>query len=204
MHHLVVHPASALGYGGYLAGVSAMPKVLQVRGLTEEEAGAVRRLAQSRTEPVRSVERAGIVWRSSQGERVPAIAQELGLTEETVRHWVKRFNQQGIPGLADTARSGRPATYTPEQVGEVITAALTDPQELGQPFASWTLDRLAAYLNEARGVAMKRSRIDEILRAEGLRWRQQETWFGARPDPEFAEKRGRLSPFISSHPKAAS
>ena len=26
--------------------------------------------------------------------------------------------------------------------------------------------------------------------AEGLRWRQQETWFGKRVDPDFAAKRG--------------
>jgi len=68
---------------------------------------------------------------------------------------------------------------------------LTDPQELGLPFGSWTLDRLAAYLNAERGIAIKRSRIGEILVAEGLRWRQQETWFGERPDPAFAARRGR-------------
>jgi hypothetical protein len=50
------------------------------------------------------------------------------------------------------------------------------------------LDRLAAYVQEAKGIAMKRSRIDELLRAEGLRWRNQETWFGERVDPAFAEK----------------
>jgi len=77
-------------------------------------------------------------------------------------------------------------------VGELIATSLTDPQELGLPFGSWTLDRLAAYLNEQRGIAMQRSRIGEILQAEGLRWRQQETWFGERPDPAFAAKRGPL------------
>lgn len=35
---------------------------------------------------------------------------------------------------------------------------------------------------------MKHSRADEIFIAEGLRWRQQETWFGERVDPAFAEK----------------
>lgn len=39
---------------------------------------------------------------------------------------------------------------------------------------------------------MKRSRIGEVLVAEGLRWRKQEAWFGERPDPAFAEQRGRL------------
>jgi len=89
-------------------------------------------------------------------------------------------------------------------VGELIATSLTDPQTFGLPFGSWTLDRLAAYLNEERGIAMQRSRIGEILQAEGLRWRQQETWFGERPDPAFAAKRGRLSPSTRPHPRTVS
>jgi transposase len=103
---------------------------------------------------------------------------------------VARFNAHGLAGLADAPRSGRPATYTPEEVGELVAASLSDPQDLGLPFASWTLDRLAAYLYETKGIAIKRSRIGEILQGEGLRWRKQETWFGERPDPAFAAKRG--------------
>jgi hypothetical protein len=61
---------------------------------------------------------------------------------------------------------------------------------LGRSFASWTLDRLAAYLAEHKDITMRRSRIDELLIAEGLRWRKEETWFGERVDPAFAEKRG--------------
>ena len=76
------------------------------------------------------------------------------------------------------------------QRSAVISAALTRPSELGLPFASWTLDRLVSYLSE-QGIAMRRSRISEILIREGLRWRQDETWFGARVDPDFAEKRGQ-------------
>ena len=70
----------------------------------------------------------------------------------------------------------------------MIATALTDPKRLDLPFGSWTLDRLAAYLSEHKGIAIKRSRIDEILLAEGLRWRKHETWFGERVDPAFAEK----------------
>lgn len=73
----------------------------------------------------------------------------------------------------------------------VIATALTRPRALGLPFAAWTLDRLAAYLHEQKGITMQRSRIDEILLHEGLRWRKHETWFGERVDPAFAEKRGR-------------
>jgi transposase len=122
---------------------------------------------------------------------VAAITAALGMADGTVRLWITRFNAEGLDGLRDRRRGGRPATYTPEQVGTLIAASLTDPQDLGLPFASWTLDRLAAYLHETQGIPMQRSRIGEILQAEGLRWRQQERWFGERPDPAFAAKRGR-------------
>jgi transposase len=79
-------------------------------------------------------------------------------------------------------------------VGTVIATSLTPPDELGLPFGGWTLDRLVAYLGEVHGITMQRSRIGEILQAEGVRWRTQETWFGERPDPAFAETRGPSSP----------
>jgi hypothetical protein len=59
-----------------------------------------------------------------------------------------------------------------------------------------------AYLSE-QGVAMRRSRISEIFIQEGLKWRHEETWFGARVDPEFARKRGRSSNFTPKHRRAA-
>lgn len=82
------------------------------------------------------------------------------------------------------------APYSVEEVSEVVAAALSDPQSLGRPFASWTLDRLQAYLNEVKGIGIKRSRINDLLLREGLRWRQQESWFGERVDPDFAAKKG--------------
>jgi transposase len=194
---------------------------LRIRDLTDEENEEIKRLAHSRTAPARLVERARMVWLASQSWRVAAIAAELRVHVDTVRHWLKRFNATGLAGLQDAPRSGRPATYTPQQVGEVIVAALTDPQHLGLPFGCWTLDRLQVYLNEEKGIPIKRSRINELLIAEGLRWRSQETWFGERAtlevaadqpatpsslkkhntkerevDPDFVQKRGSSRPCI--------
>jgi transposase len=176
---------------------------LWLRDLSKEEQVVVERRAHSRTAPARQVERARIIWRASQDERAPVIAAALGLTAYTVRDWIKRFNAQGLAGLEDQPRAGRPPTYTPEQVATVIATALTAPKSLDLPFASWTLDRLAAYLNEQKGIAIKRSRLDEILLAEGLRWRKHESWFGERVDPEFAEKRGGSRRSTPPRPQAA-
>jgi transposase len=165
-----------------------------VRALTEEEGAALHALAHSRTAEARLRDRARICWLAHEGKPVAAIQAACGVADGTVRLWVGRFNAAGIAGLRDRRRGGRPPTYTAEQVGEVVAASLTPPQDLGLPFATWTLDRLAAYLAETRSIPIKRSRIGEILQDEGLRWRRQEAWFGERPDPDFAAKRGRSSP----------
>ncbi len=164
--------------------------MIRLRALTPEEQAILERLAHSRTAEARLVERAGMISRAHAGMAAPTIAAELGVHAQTVRQWIKRFNAAGLEGLVDQPRGGRPVTYPPEQVAAVIATALTDPQTLGQPFASWTLDRLETYLNEEQQIPIKRSRIDDLLIAEGLRWRQQETWFGERVDPDFAKKRG--------------
>lgn len=175
---------------------------LRVRPMTIEEVETIEQLARSRTAPARAVERARIIRLAREGRRVLAIAEELGVCPGMVRLWLKRFNEKGIEGLKDKPRPGRPATYTAEEVGEVIAASLTNPRDLGLPFSSWTLNRLEAYLNGEKGIAIKRSRIDEILLAEGLRWRTQETWFGERVDPEFAEKRGPSPSSTRKRPRA--
>jgi transposase len=124
-----------------------------LRAVTAEEFSAVERLARSRTAPARRVERARVVWRASRGETPPAIAAALGLGAETVRGRIRRFNAEGLAALEDRHRSGRPATYSAGEVATVIAAALTSPRRLDLPFASWTLDRLAAYLLEHTGIA---------------------------------------------------
>lgn len=103
---------------------------------------------------------------------------------------MNRFSKLGIPGLEEGPRHGRPHIYKTEHVSTVIQTALTKPDTLGLPFGAWTLDRLTTYLREEKGIAMSRSRMSEIFRNEGLRWRQQEGWFGQRVDPDFAQKRG--------------
>src|SRR5215212_4875441 len=128
----------------------------------------------------------------SRGETTADIAAHVQLDAETVRKRIHRFNAEGLEGLTDKPRSGHPFTYTPEQIAIVIATALTKPQALGLPFAAWTLDRLAAYLHEHKDIPIQRSRIDEILLQEGLRWRKHETWFGERVDPALAEKRCAL------------
>jgi transposase len=176
---------------------------LRVRAVSDEEREQLGRRARSRTVGAGLVRRAQIVLHALEGLKAPEIGARMDLCGATVRHWLKRFNARGLHGLEEDVRSGRPPTYSAEQRSAVVNAALTRPVDLGLPFACWTLDRLVTYLSE-RGIAMRRSRIGEIFLQEGLKRRHEETWFGARVDPEFARKRGRSSSSTRPRRPAAS
>src|SRR5919206_4431943 len=162
---------------------------IRVRAVSDEEKSELERMARSRTLGVGLVRRAQIVRYALAGLKAPAISARMDLCGATVRHWLRRFNARGLEGLEEDVRSGRPPTYSAAERSGVIRTALTRPTEFGLPFAAWTLDRLVAYLSE-HGIAMRRSRISELFLHEGLKWRHEATWFGARVDPEFARKRG--------------
>jgi transposase len=168
--------------------------MLRLRDLTEDEHRTIGRLVHARSTPVGKLKRAQIIRLARQGHFAPEIAQQLGVGADMVRLRLKRFNAQGLSALDEAPRSGRPTTYTSEEVSIVIQTALSKPQELGEDYAMWTLDRLVEHLQRVRGIHMKRSRISEIFIAEGLSWRQDETWFGKRVDPDFAKKRGPSKP----------
>ena len=172
---------------------------LRVRELSEAERATITAWCGTQAGAVRLRDRAAIIAWSAEGWWVSDIARIVRVTPQVVRKWIRRFNAAGLDGLQDQPRSGRPPTYTAEQIGEVIAVALLKPDSLGLPFGCWTLDRLQAYLTEERSLPIKRSRINELLVAEGLRWRTDETWFGDRVDPKFAEKRGPSSRSTRPH-----
>jgi transposase len=177
---------------------------IRVRVVSEEERRTLGQMARSHTLGAGIVRRAQIVLHALDGLKAPEITARMDLCGATVRHWLKRFNARGLDGLKEDVRSGRPPTYSAEQRSAVINAALTRPADLGLPFACWTLDRLVAYLGEHKGIAMRRSRMGEIFIQEGLKWRHEETWFGKRVDPDFAQKRGRSSNSTRHHRPIAS
>jgi hypothetical protein len=88
---------------------------------------------------------------------------------------IECFNTLELEELDDLPWSGHPPIYRPDEKTEVIAADLTRSKDRGLGFGCWTLDRLEVYLNVAKGLGFKRSRIDESLIDEAPHWRKQET-----------------------------
>lgn len=177
---------------------------LYVRDLTAEEQTKIERLTDSQTAPLRLVGRAWIVQLSREGLTVPQIAQRLDIAEKTARFWIECLNADGLAGLDDAPRSGRPRTYTETERSRVIAKArAVPPKPEGQempPTCHWTLDRLEEELNKD-GVPIKRSQIRRILKAEHVKWQKPRSWLDS-DDPQFAEKRGPSLRSMSPHRRA--
>lgn len=61
----------------------------------------------------REVLRARIVLAAAQGKQNKQIAERLGIAPNTALKWRKRFSQEGLEGLADRDRPGRPRAFPP-------------------------------------------------------------------------------------------
>jgi transposase len=174
---------------------------LHMRTPTEDERTKIEQLRRARTAPVRLVTRACIIQLAATGLAAPAIAQQLALSEKCVRVWMRRFDAQGLEGLDDAPRSGRPRTYDEAVYGQVLAKARRAPPKPAEgevpPTCHWTLDRLQGELAK-EGLTIKRSQVRRILKAEHIKWQKPRTWLDS-DDPEFAEKRGRS--FSSTRPR---
>jgi len=135
-------------------------------------------LAGSRTEEARLVERAKIILKCLQGERVHKIAKDLHVRPNTVIEWRRRFEQEGVKGLKDQPRSGKPARYGAVFRGEVLNA-LELPPPLGQ--ARWDGPAVAKHLDTSVHAVWR------LLRKEGICLSRQRSWC-VSTDPEFIPK----------------
>jgi transposase len=92
--------------------------------LSDEDRAELRRLLGSGSS--RMAERARIVLACGEPSAGgnSGVAAELGLATDTVRKWRERFARDGLPGLADGARPGRP------KAGLVLTDAERDQLRL--------------------------------------------------------------------------
>ena len=183
-----------------------MPKYLRLRAVSAAEEAQVREVAKSRRAEARLVQRARVICALLDDPSLSAAAagRQAGYRSDLPgRTWVKRFNEQGLAGLEDEARAGRPAVHGPEVRSKLIDLALQKPATLGLPFTLWTLERLQRAFKQREGLHLSDSTIWEWLEAEGLKWKRQQSWFheAQRHDPEFVEKRGRSSRPIRPHPQ---
>lgn len=145
--------------------------MVRVRALTEQEHGELKRGA--RREVGRVSERMHAVLLSARGYEVGQIASILEYDEATVRRWIERFEAEGLEGLQDRPRSGRPRSAGAAAQDTVRRAMEGGPEDCGHPgVALWTVVLLQTHLLVELGLRLSLSSVRRLVHAMGYVWRR--------------------------------
>jgi transposase len=160
--------------------------------LTDRDRAELEALARARKAPLRMVQRAWIVLGAADGQCNALIARDLGLHVDTVRTWRGRFAADGMKGLTDRPRSGRPPVFSATVVAQVKALACSLPAEHGLPLSRWSCQDLAGEA-VTRGIteALSGSTVRRWLDADAIKPWQHRSWIFPR-DPDFAAKAERV------------
>jgi transposase len=136
--------------------------------------------------------RAHMVLLSDRGYSVPQIAAIHDCGQDVVRLWLHRYRQEGVAGLEDEPRSGRPRR---DRLAERIidTQASQSPACAGHVQACWTVASLTAFLHTRFGVRLSGTSVRRGLKAMGWRWARPRLAPARKTDPQAADKLAALA-----------
>lgn len=106
------------------------------------------------------VKRSQIVLDAATGAAITAQAGQMAMERNSIQKWRERWEAQREQRavaeqtgqlreaieqtLADAPRSGTPATFSPEQIVQIVAIACETPQASGYPVSHWTPKEVAA------------------------------------------------------------
>ena len=147
------------------------PAVFPQVQLTARQRACLERSARRQTSPQRLVRRAKILLALETGANQCHVMRQLHLNRGTVHTWRQRWlalapklEQREVDGgsdkartalmraaLTDHPRAGTPATFTAEQIVQIVAVACEDPADSGRPISHWTPREVAEEVRK-RGI----------------------------------------------------
>lgn len=164
-----------------------------VRALTRKEKSEIKKLAR-KGKDARIVRRAQIVRLSAQEKKAQEISDLLGFCLPTVHRVINAFNKEGLSGLPDKPRLGRPPKATDEYIKCLKKAVARSPIDLGYSFTAWTLPRLREHLALQCKVILNPDYLARLMAKHGIVYRRPRHIMGHLRDPkEYNEKKEVLA-----------
>ena len=138
--------------------VSPSPAVSPRGQLTARQRACLEQIARRQTSPQRLVRRAKILLALETGANQCHVTRQMRLNRGTVHTWHQRWlalapkleqlEADGgsekalttiiVEALTDRPRSGTPATFTAEQIVQIVAVACAAPADSGRPVSHWT------------------------------------------------------------------
>lgn len=163
--------------------------------LDESQRQELIKISQSRTAPIREVQRAGILLKYADGKAISSIHIELNVSRPTIYKCIDKALAAGIEtGLKDKYHSPKNPVITEQAKAWVVNLACTKPKDHGHAAEVWTLSQLAKYTRKHAPAAghecLKRAvkaTIYRILKSQPLQPHKIRYYLEQRDD-EFDKK----------------
>jgi transposase len=155
-----------------------MPLSLPALSVRKKDQLVLGKWVRATTTPGGLVRRARIILLASQGQSNRQIGLKVGCTAVVVSQWRRRYRSQGLAGLQDRGRPGRPAKITVEEKKRIVTRVCAAPPAY---LSRWSVRTLA------REMGYPASVVHLILQEHDLHPHRLRT-FNFSPDPCFEEK----------------
>jgi transposase len=163
--------------------------------LDQSQSQELLKISQSRTAPIREVQRAKILLKYADGKTISSIKKELYVSRPSIYKCIDKALAAGIEtGLKDKYHSPKDPVITTEAKAWVINLACTKPKDHGYAAEIWTLSHLAKHTRKhapaARHDCLKRAvkaTIHRILKSQPLKPHKVRYYLEKR-DKEFDKK----------------
>lgn len=121
------------------------------------------------------------------GMSCPQVGRLLGDAPRTVEYWVHRFEEEGLSGLVDLERPGRPSRLNDEQYCEIGEVLRQSPLDVGLDTNLWDGKTLSKFIESRYGISLGVRQCQRLFRQLGFRMRKPRPVI-ARADPEKQEE----------------
>ena len=99
-------------------------------------------------------------------------ARQAGMDRQTLRDWVIRFNAEGVEGLRDRPKSGRPTWLDEGQLAAFKALVLRGPDPERDGVSSWRAKDLCRLVEARCGVVYSENGMLRLLHDLGLSWQK--------------------------------
>ena|SRR5436190_17828956 len=118
----------------------------------------------------------------AQGLTCPEVAHLLGDAPRSVEYWVHRYEREGLAGLTEGERAGRPSRLSEQQIQEVNRVLRAKPSDAGMRVNLWDGKTLSAWIDKTYGVHLGVRQCQRLFRQFDFRLRKPRPLL-ARADP---------------------
>ncbi len=127
------------------------------------------------------------VYQIKRGMKAEDLEELYVVSHTSICNWVHSYNTNGLDGLVDKPRSGRPSKLDSTQKHPLREVISSSPEKAGYATATWTGPLVIDYIKQAYGVIYNKAQIYNLLLEIGFSFQQGKSFY-----PESSEREEKV------------